>query len=81
MSHPNVVATYQYEVLQASGYCGAPSGLSITDHSGERAFKLYLIQVGVATCSLLLARVWPRSGLAWVWPASPGVQVLDLDVP
>ena len=46
MSHPNVVATYHYEVLQATAFRDTPSGLSITDRSGEEAFKLYLLQVG-----------------------------------
>ena len=46
MSHPNVVATYHYEVLQAAAFHSSPSGLSITDKSGERAFQLYLMQVG-----------------------------------
>ena len=46
MSHPNVVATYHYEVLQATAFRDTPSGLSITDKPGEEAFKLYLIQVG-----------------------------------
>ena len=45
VSHPNVVATYYYEVLQASAFHHTPSGLEITDHSGVEAFKLYLIQV------------------------------------
>ena len=45
MSHPNVVATYHYEVLRASAFHDAPSGLNITDKSGSGAFKLYLIQV------------------------------------
>ena len=45
MAHPNVVATYAYEVLRAAGFHTAPSGLSINDQSGSRAFKLYLIQV------------------------------------
>ena len=45
MSHPNVVATYHFEVLQAAGFHDTLSGLSISDQSGERAFKLYLIQV------------------------------------
>ena len=45
MSHPNVVATYHYEVLHAQAFHLAPSGLSITDRSGCEAFKLYLIQV------------------------------------
>ena len=44
MSHPNVVATYHYEVLQASAFCQAPSGLRITDKSNEGDFKLFLIQ-------------------------------------
>ena len=46
VSHPNVVATYHYEVLHAASFHNAPTGLSITDVSGEKAFKLYLIQVG-----------------------------------
>ena len=46
VSHPNVVATYHYEVLQAAAFHDSPSGLSITDKSGEKSFKLYLIQVG-----------------------------------
>ena len=45
MSHPNVVATYHYEVLHARSFRKAPSGLSIVDRSGSKAFKLYLIQV------------------------------------
>lgn len=45
MAHPNVVATYHYEVLQVQSYEESPSGLSISDQSGEVAFKLYLIQV------------------------------------
>ena len=45
VSHPNVVATYHYEVLQASSFHATPSGLDINDQSGEEAFKLYLIQV------------------------------------
>ena len=45
VSHPNVVATYHYEVLQASSFHAPPSGLDINDQSGEEAFKLYLIQV------------------------------------
>ena len=45
MSHPNVVATYNYDVLVASAMHDTPSGLHITDKSGEGAFKLYLIQV------------------------------------
>ena len=45
MSHPNVVATYHFEVLKASAFHTTPSGMEITDESGERAFKLYLIQV------------------------------------
>ena len=44
--HPNVVATYHYEVLHAASFHDTPTGLSITDVSGEKAFKLYLIQVG-----------------------------------
>ena len=52
VSHPNVVATYHYEVLHAQAFHLAPSGLSITDRSGCEAFKLYLIQViQVAGCS------------------------------
>ena len=43
--HPNVVATYHYEVLHAASFHDTPTGLSITDVSGEKAFKLYLIQV------------------------------------
>ena len=43
--HPNVVATYRYEVLQASTFHDTSSGLMIDDISGERSFKLYLIQV------------------------------------
>ena len=46
MSHPNVVATYHFEVLKASTFHTTPSGMEITDESGEGAFKLYLIQVG-----------------------------------
>ena len=46
MAHPNVLATYHFEVLQEAGLHGTQSGLSIMDQSGERAFKLYLIQVG-----------------------------------
>ena len=46
MSHPNVVATYHYEVVEATAFRGTPSGLCITDKSGEGAFKVYLIQVG-----------------------------------
>ena len=46
--HPNVVATYHYEVLQASSFHAPPSGLDINDQSGEEAFKLYLIQVTLA---------------------------------
>ena len=45
MAHPNVVATYHFEVMRAAGFHTAPSGLSISDQSGSRAFKLYLIQV------------------------------------
>ena len=45
MSHPNVVATYHFEVLKASAFHTTPSGMEIMDESGERAFKLYLIQV------------------------------------
>ena len=45
MSHPNVVATYHFEVLKASAFYESPSGLTITDKSGEGDFKLYLIQV------------------------------------
>ena len=45
VSHPNVVATYHFEVLEAADFGVTPSGLSITDKSGEKAFKLYLIQV------------------------------------
>ena len=45
MSHPNVVATYHYDVLVASAFHDTPSGLTIADNSGEGAFKLYLIQV------------------------------------
>ena len=45
MSHPNVVATYNYKVLQASAFHQCPSGLNITDKSDSKAFKLYLIQV------------------------------------
>ena len=45
MSHPNVVATYNYDVLVASAMHDTPSGLHITDKSGEGTFKLYLIQV------------------------------------
>ena len=45
MSHPNVVATYHYELLQVQAFHQAPSGLNISDHSGSGAFKLYLIQV------------------------------------
>ena len=47
MSHPNVVATYDYDVLVASAFRDSPSGLRIADNSGEGAFKLYLIQVGL----------------------------------
>ena len=43
LSHPNVVATYHYEVMQASAFHLAPSGLRITDKSDEGDFKLYLI--------------------------------------
>ena len=46
MSHPNVVATYHFEVLQASTFHDTPTGLRIMDKSGEKAFKLYLVQVG-----------------------------------
>ena len=45
MSHPNVVATYDYDVLIASAMHDTPSGLHITDQSGDESFKLYLIQV------------------------------------
>ena len=45
MCHPNVVATYHYEVLKASAFHVAPSGLEILDNSDEKSFKLYLIQV------------------------------------
>ena len=45
MAHPNVVATYHYEVLQATLFQQAPSGISISDQSGSGAYKLYLIQV------------------------------------
>ena len=45
MAHPNVVATYHYEVRQATAIHHTPSGLCITDKSGEKMFKLYLIQV------------------------------------
>ena len=45
LSHPNVVATYHFEVLKASAFHATPSGMEIKDESGERAFKLYLIQV------------------------------------
>ena len=55
MSHPNVVATYHYEVMQAAAFHGAPSGLSITDKSGSSAFKLYLIQVCPHKCHGMLA--------------------------
>ena len=51
MSHPNVVATYNYDVMVASGFHKAPSGLTIADESGEGAFKLALIQVGQPTMS------------------------------
>ena len=47
VSHPNVVATYHYEVLQATAYQLAPSGLTIQDSSDEKSFKLYLIQVNL----------------------------------
>ena len=55
VSHPNVVATYHFEVLQAAAFHDSPSGLNITDKSGEAAFKLYLIQVGLrwAVCMLV----------------------------
>ena len=46
MSHPNVVATYHFEVLQADAFYNAPSGLTIDEgQCGSGAFKLYLIQV------------------------------------
>ena len=45
ISHPNVVATYHYEVLHAATFQQAPSGISILDQSGSGAYKLYLIQV------------------------------------
>ena len=33
------------QVLQAESFSETPSGLNISDQSGSRAFKLYLIQV------------------------------------
>ena len=45
VAHPNVVATYHYEVLQATFFQKAPSGICISDQSGSGAYKLYLIQV------------------------------------
>ena len=46
MSHPTVVATYHFEVLQADAFYNAPSGLTIDEgQCGSGAFKLYLIQV------------------------------------
>ena len=45
MSHPNVVATYHYEIVEATAF-KTPVGLSITDMSGQSAYKVYLIQVG-----------------------------------
>ena len=45
MAHPNVVATYHFEVLKASGYHLAPSGMRIQDQSNQGDFKLYLLQV------------------------------------
>ena len=45
MAHANVVATYHFEVVQASAFHVAPSGLSITDNSDVGDFKLYLVQV------------------------------------
>ena len=52
MSHPNVVATYHFEVMRASHLQHHP-GLRITDKSGEEAFKVYLIQVSTyVSCSM-----------------------------
>ena len=48
MSHPNVVATYHYEIVEATAFRGTPTGLCITDKSGESAYKVYLIQVGTS---------------------------------
>ena len=50
MSHPNVVATYHYEIVEATAF-KTPTGLSITDKSGESAYKVYLIQVRHAVIS------------------------------
>ena len=60
MSHPNVVATYHYEVTQAKGFHSSPSGLSISDRSGLGTYKLYLIQVCVGGVSRT-AQAWART--------------------
>ena len=57
MSHPNVVATYHYEVVEATAF-KTPMGLSITDQSGERAYKVYLIQVGSGQWSVSCLLPW-----------------------
>ena len=87
LSHPNLVATYHYEVLQATGFNQSPSGLSISDKSGEGAFKLYLIQVcgvRVSVCSIppncgdVVSAGW-RCTLQREWP--PGTKACMADVP
>ena len=43
MSHPNVVATYDYDVLIASAMHDTPSGLHITDQSGDESLCISVI--------------------------------------
>ena len=78
VSHPNVVATYHFEVLQAAAFHEAPTGLSIMDKSGEKAFKLYLIQVGImwAVCVYVCECACVPPSCRWVCvglllPAAP----------
>ena len=76
LSHPNVVATYHFEVMEATAFRHSMD-LCITDKSGERAYKIYLIQVGHAFHGPLHHRQVRRKGIQGL-PLQEGKSLVQL---
>ena len=80
--HPNVVATYHYDILavEASKPVTGRSGLTLhmTDNSKLGEFKMVIVQVGQGLCPGLRSRAYVQSLCPGLMSGGPGLKVQGL---